>query len=275
MMNQDERGNLFGKWQIAENTWCITNHWANFMYLLIGDEKAMLIDTGTGEGNIRKFVETITDKPIMVVNTHGHFDHTGGNFWWPEAWMKQESVDCARNAFSFMPREWFDDKDYPEYAIHTLEDGEIVDLGNRKVEVIAIGAHNEGSIAFLDRKTRAMFVGDELESGQVLFFVRNQSIPLKDCAALHKANMEKIKSFRSEYDYVWPAHNGAPLVPDPYIEDFIKLDEQLIGGTAQIMENTGGYGFFTDATDGPFAAFGVLERAQYGLASVVYAKSDK
>uniref|UniRef100_UPI004055FD05 hypothetical protein n=1 Tax=Acetatifactor sp. TaxID=1872090 RepID=UPI004055FD05 len=56
MINQDERGNLFGKWQIAKDTWCITNRWSNFMYLLIGEEKALLIDTGTGEGNIRKLL---------------------------------------------------------------------------------------------------------------------------------------------------------------------------------------------------------------------------
>lgn len=273
MINQDERGNLFGKWQVGENTWCITNRWANFMYLLIGEEKALLIDTGTGEGNIRKFVETITDKPVMVVNTHGHFDHTGGNFWWPEAWMKKESVKCAREAFASRGQEWFADKDYPEYEIHTLEDGEVIDLGNREVEVIAIGAHNEGSIAFLDRKMRAIFVGDELESGQVLLFVRNKNIPIADVAALHKANMEKIKALRSEYDLIWPAHNGAPLVPDPYLEDFIALDEELIAGTAQIAENTGGLGFPTDCSQGFFAEFGVLERAVHGLASIVYIKS--
>lgn len=274
MVNQDERGNLFGKWQIGEDTWCITNRWANFMYLLIGEEKALLIDSGTGEGNIRKFVETITDKPIMVVNTHGHFDHTGGNFWWPEVWMKKESVDCAREAFSFAPKEWFDEKDYPEYAINTLEDGAIIDLGNRKVEVLATGAHNEGSIALLDRKVRGIFVGDELESGQVLLFVRNENIALKEATVLHKRNMEKIKSFRSEYDYVWPAHNGVPLVPDQYLEDFITLDEQLIAGTAKIAENTGGFGFPTDASVGPFADFGRLERAEYGLASIVYVKPE-
>lgn len=272
MLNQDESGNLFGKWQIAEDTWCITNRFRNFIYLLIGEEKALLIDTGTGEGNIRKFVETITDKTIMVVNTHGHFDHTGGNFWWPEAWMKQESVDCARTAFDDYGPEWKAEKDYPDYAINILEDGQIVDLGGREVEVIAIGAHNEGSLAFLDRKTKSIFVGDEMESGQVLLFVRNENIPLAEVAALHKANMEKIKAFRSEYDLIWPSHNGAPLVPDRYLEDFIALDEELIAGTAQVAENTGGLGFPTDCSGGFFAQFGELQRAVHGLASIVYIK---
>lgn len=272
MLNQDESGNLFGKWQIAEDTWCITNRFRNFMYLLIGEEKALLIDTGTGEGNIRKFVETITDKPIMVVNTHGHYDHTGGNFWWPEAWMKQESVDCARTAFDSYGPEWKADKDFPDYAINLLEDGQLINLGGREVEVLAIGAHNEGSLAFLDRKTKAIFVGDEMESGQVLLFVRNKNISLAEVAALHKANMEKIKSLRSEYDLIWPAHNGAPLVPDRYLEDFIALDEELIAGTAKVAENTGGLGFPTDCSEGFFAQFGELERAVHGLASIVYIK---
>ncbi len=271
-MNQDAIGNFFGKWLIAENTWCITNRWANFMYLLVGEERAMLIDTGTGEGNIRKFVETITDKPIMVVNTHGHFDHTGGNFWWPEAWMKQETISYAREAFADREEEWFADKDYPQYAIHTLEDEEIIDLGNRKVEVIAIGAHNEGSIALLDRKSRALFVGDELESGQVLMFLREDKKSLREIVALHKKNMEKLKSIRTEYDYIWPAHNGVPLMPDAYLEDYITLDEQLIEGRAKIVENTGGFLFFPDVLDSPFAEYAPLERVEYGLAAIVYKK---
>lgn len=270
MMNQDERGNLFGKWQIGENTWCITNRWSNFMYLLIGKEKALLIDTGTGEGNIRKFIETITDKPVMVVNTHGHFDHTGGNFHWPEAWMKAEAVDCARNAFADREKEWFADKPYPEYKINTLEDGDVIDLGGRQVEVMAIGAHNEGSIAFLDSEMRGFFSGDELESGQVLLFVRNRNVSIKEAAALHKSNMEKIKARRAEFDYIWPSHNGGPLLPDRYLNDFIKLDEQMMNGTAQVAENTGGMGFPPEIPAEVFGASGKLKRAMYGEASIVY-----
>lgn len=271
MVNQDERGNLFGKWQIDKDTWCISNRWSNFMYLLIGEEKAMLIDSGTGEGNIRKFVETITDKPVMVVNTHGHYDHTGGNFWWPEVWMKEESVQCAKETFASWGDAFFADKDYPDYKANILNDGDVIDLGNRKVEVIAIGAHNEGSIALLDRQTKSLFSGDELEAGQVLLFVRNKNIPLKEVAALHKKNMEKLQSFRSEYERIWPAHNGVPLMPDRYLEDFITLDTQLMEGTAKVMENIGGYGF-PIAPFGPFAEMGEMERAEYGVASIIYLK---
>lgn len=274
MVNQDEYGNLFGKWQIGEDTWCITNRWQNFIYLLIGEEKAMLIDTGSGEGNLRDFVENITDKPIMVVNTHGHFDHTGGNSCWPDAWMKKEAVEYAKEPFSPLHQEWFESKPYPDYQIHELSDGEIIDLGGRKVEVIAIGAHSEGSIALLDYNLRALFTGDEIESGQVLWFVRDRPLPVKEIAAIHKRNMEKLLTYRKKYDWIWPSHNGAPLLPDPYLEDYIALDQQIIDGVAKVAENTGGLGFPTETqkAGGPFAEYGNLTRAEYRRASVIYSE---
>ena len=79
--NIDKDGLLFGKWCTMPGVWTLTNRWQNFMHLLVGQEKALLIDTGYGEGNFREIVESITDKPVMVVDTHGHFDHTGGNAW--------------------------------------------------------------------------------------------------------------------------------------------------------------------------------------------------
>jgi glyoxylase-like metal-dependent hydrolase (beta-lactamase superfamily II) len=274
MINQDSGGNFFGKWQIAEDTWCITNRWSNFMYLLIGKEKALLIDSGTGEGNIRKFVEEITDKPIMVANTHGHFDHTGGNFWWKEVWMHKESVECARNAFVDWGPEFLEDKDYPEYGINLLKDGDIIELGERSVKVLSIPAHNEGSIAFIDSKTKGLFSGDELESGQVLLFVRNENLPIREVAKAHRANMERLKSMRDTFDYIWPAHNGVPLLPDRYLDDFIELDTQIIEDRDNKSENANGFGFGANTEDSPFAEYGKLIRSSYGVASIVYAHEE-
>ena len=48
-------------------------------YLITGSEKALLVDTGLGMGNIRKVVEELTSLPVLVMNTHTHFDHIGGN----------------------------------------------------------------------------------------------------------------------------------------------------------------------------------------------------
>ena len=271
MTNKDDIGLLFGKWQMAQDTWVLTNRWQNFIYLLIGTEKALLIDTGYGEGNLREVVESITDKPVMVINTHGHFDHTGGNALWQEVWMTELAQGEARQPFNEQQSQWFKQKPFPNYDIHIVKDGHMLNLGGRRVEIITIPAHNEGSIALLDHGQNLLFTGDEMESGQVLLFVRHKNISIKQAATAHKANMEKLLARRNEYIAICPAHNGAPLTPDLYLNDFITLDKQLIDGTAKIMPDTAGFGFPPDASRSTnFGGFGKLMRAQYGEASFVF-----
>ena len=97
--NVNKGGYIYGKWQNFPDTWVLCYHGTLYCYLLVGEEKAMLIDTAYGEGDLRAMVESITDKPVMVCNTHGHFDHTGGNALWEEAWMSEEAAKDAKNAF--------------------------------------------------------------------------------------------------------------------------------------------------------------------------------
>lgn len=274
--NVTEQGNIYGKWQITEDTWCITDGWHNFVYLLIGEEKALLIDSCSGEGNIRAVVEGITEKPVMVLSTHGHFDHTGGNSCWPEAWMTKEAAVHAKEPFGPIHEKWFRSKPYQDYKIHYIENGQRIDLGQKIVEIISIPAHSEGSVTVLDKNTRFLFTGDEIESGQVIWIVRNQSVSLKELAQMHKMNMEKLLEFRQDYDYIWPAHNGVPLYPDRYIQDFIELDKLIIEGRQQVMEDTAGFGFPADnqTTVNPFQDYGKLCRTQYGTASVIYSESS-
>lgn len=144
------------------------------------------------------------------------------------------------------------------------------------IEVISIPAHSEGSAALLDRRTRFLFCGDEIESGQVIWFVRNEAVSLKVMAEHHKRNMEKLLKRKTEYDWIWPAHNGAPLNPEPYLRDFIALDELILEEKQEILPDTAGFGFPADTQAGPnlFRDYGKLLRVENGLASVVYAEGD-
>lgn len=271
-VNFDAQGQLFGKWKLNADTWVITNRWQNLMYLLIGEEKALLIDTGCGEGNLRAFVEEMTQKPVMVLNTHGHFDHTGGNAWWEEAWMTAPAVSIARQTFSPQQAEWFAAMPHQNYREHIVADGDKLDLGGRVVEIIAIPAHEESSVAVLDKHARLLFTGDELESGQVLLFTKQGGPPLSALAAAHKANMERLKARRAVFDFLCPAHNGTMLEPDTYLDDFIALDAALQNGTARVMPHTGGFGFppYAETSGSVFAQFAPMRRAQHGQASIVY-----
>ena len=72
--------NSFYKWkQLGEGVFHIQDLFSDYMYLVVGEEKAALIDTGMGFPGLRQLVERLTDKPVIVLNTHGHLDHIGGN----------------------------------------------------------------------------------------------------------------------------------------------------------------------------------------------------
>lgn len=82
-MQQPTLEQIFGSymaWKVDEKTWIISfMNGTEYMFLLEGEEKALLIDTGYGVGNLRAFVEKLTEKPILVTNTHYHPDHAAGN----------------------------------------------------------------------------------------------------------------------------------------------------------------------------------------------------
>jgi hypothetical protein len=111
-----------------------------------------------------------------------------------------------------------------------------------------------------------------MEAGQVLLFVRSESLPYKEVVSLHLQNMGKLKKRADEFDIIYPAHNGPQLDPS-YLDDFIGLSEAILEDRATIMPDLAGFGFAPSIPDGVFGNHGTLERAQYGKASFIYEKS--
>ncbi len=225
-------------WKINEDTWVI-----NFMggsqnmYLLEGKEKALLIDTGWGAGNLRALVEKLTDKEIMVFNTHGHLDHSGGNGEWERVYLlsgaKADCYTCHRSPFAM------DALPYPNYEFMLVKDGDTVDLGDRVIELLDISSHSNGSLAFLDEKNGYLFVGDELESTQVLMY-ETEAIPgydfiLDKKLRAHYASMLRLRSLKGRWNTLLPAHNGAPIAHS-YLDDYIALVEHIYAGDAVIED---------------------------------------
>ena len=72
---------------VAEDVWAIDEFGADIIYLVKGEKSAAVIDTGSGFGNLKKVIETLTDLPYVVLNTHGHLDHVGGNHEFGKAYL--------------------------------------------------------------------------------------------------------------------------------------------------------------------------------------------
>ena len=162
-------------------------NWQEVMsYLFIGRHKAMLYDTGMNIGDIKHATDFLTDLPVFVVNSHFHPDHTGCNFEYDDVWAMRDRFarmfqggwakeDVAGFLTDAMWPEWgtpprFDPATYciPPYTItHWLKDGDVIDLGNRKFEVIRTPGHSTDGTCLLDRAHRLLLVGDVWYNGQL------------------------------------------------------------------------------------------------------------
>ena len=87
---------------IADRSWMIKNSFSDhseaFCYLVEGRDAALLIDSILGFGNLKAFCGTLTDKPVMLVNTHAHSDHFGGNFFFDSCYMHHRDIGAFQDS---------------------------------------------------------------------------------------------------------------------------------------------------------------------------------
>lgn len=205
---------------VAPDTWLVTGAGCE-SYLVVGAKRAMMVDTGMSRRDLRAYVARLTDLPVSVVNTHGHFDHTGGNGWFDEVFLHPKAVALAKQAFG-------NPSDFPlDYAVTTVAEGHVFDLGGRTLEVLEIPAHAPSSIALLDRRERLLFPGDEVESGQVLLMLNPEAT---DTVARHRGNMRRLLGLLPAFDRLCPSHNGSPILAGHYLQAFLENDERVISG---------------------------------------------
>lgn len=183
--------------KISENTYAYSEGMnRSNIYLLIGEEKAMLIDTGNGLSDLPKGIDKITDLPVIVVNTHGHYDHTRGNHYFETTYMsaaddevfnlynKPETVDWVVNGnlpapLRLMMRYYL--KTVNEMPIKEnylpLPESGYFDLGGRRLKIVELPGHTPGSIGLLDDQTGELFCGDAITSTGVLLGL-DESLPM-------------------------------------------------------------------------------------------------
>lgn len=145
--------------------------------LVIGKEKALLLDTGYGIGNLYEEVKEITIKPLIVINSHGHMDHSCGNYLFKEVWINKKDYRLLEEHNS---KEWrennilrakkmnvlpssFKEDEYLNAGsgnILFLKDQQIFDLGSLECEVIAMEGHTQGSIGIYIKAWSLLLVGD-------------------------------------------------------------------------------------------------------------------
>lgn len=174
--------------QIAPGTWKVLSS-GDYSYLLEGQSEAVSIDTGYGAGNLREFLQTLTQKPVRnVINTHSHFDHTANNGYFEKAYMAYKAIPLATVPYaSFAGIDFIQD-----YRRVGVGEGFVYDLGGRALEFFDIPDHTADGIAILDRRERLLVTGDELmPMGKQLRRVTVETF---------YGYMEKLMKHRREFD---------------------------------------------------------------------------
>ena len=142
---------------------------AVWMHLVIGETRALLIDTGYGIGDLKGALAQLTDRPVTVVNTHWHPDHTGGNAQFARVWCHAfDAPYLARQNDGEGPRllpppRFWNARDLVPLQsgeVCTFADGCCFDLGGRTVEAVHMPGHSAGGCMLLDTASGVLFSGD-------------------------------------------------------------------------------------------------------------------
>ncbi len=139
-----------------------TNFEGPFVYLLMGSERALLLDTGTGHADLRAVVDEVLagrGLELVVAHTHGHGDHIGGDYLFGEA-AGQAKVSYVVGTSVDEVAAFFGITDWPDEIV-------TFDLGDRVLDVIPIPGHQGSDIAVYDRATRLLLTGDSLYPGRL------------------------------------------------------------------------------------------------------------
>ncbi|GAB6989900.1 hypothetical protein JCM16418A_19500 [Paenibacillus pini] len=157
-------------------------HWEKVhSFLLVGKEKAVLIDTGLGIDNIKRITDELTHLPIVVFTTHVHTDHIGCHGEFEEIYVHEGDSDWLINGIKGLsieqirkdisrditiptPETFNPDTYKPFQGVPTgfLQDGDVIDLGNRKLVIYHTPGHSPGHISLFDNKSGYLFTGDLL-----------------------------------------------------------------------------------------------------------------
>ena len=236
--------------KINESTWRINEFNLVNAFLLEGKKNSALIDTGCGIGEIDKCVKEITDKMLYVLLTHSHPDHAGGVYHFKSLPIYMNSDDDSlklwgmrtdngfrrmyietrgprlydgeiRNLYSLLPN---DNPDCTSFDYINIDDGSIIDLGERTLECIHTPGHTDGSICFLDRKNRLLFSGDTINRSIILMRQPDNSTKL---IKIFHDSLLKIWRHEKEFDSLIIGH-GNPILEKSIIKDYIKITDGLL-----------------------------------------------
>jgi glyoxylase-like metal-dependent hydrolase (beta-lactamase superfamily II) len=201
----------------------------NFSYLIIGDDRALLFDAGPGIRDIRQVAEALTDKPIVFLPSHFHYDHVGNEVTFEEIAVVdlpyiRERADGNRLTLTRSEHlGYLEGFAAPTWEVdHWWPVGTDIDLGNRSLMLLYTPGHTTDSISLWDQSSGMVFSGDYLYPAELYAFVPNSSM------TDYLATSESLLATLSPNVVFFGAHrSGPPGAPRQPYSDLVDLNRSL------------------------------------------------
>jgi len=219
-------------------------------YLIVGEKRALLFDTGMGISDIKKVVDSLTKLPIVVLNSHTHDDHVGGN--WEFSTVYGMDTDFTRkNALGShddaqaeitpdqicgaLPAA-FDPKTYVTRSWKVFaytHAGDHFDLGGRVIEIMATPGHTPDAISLIDRAHGLLFTGDTYYPAPIWLYR-----PETDLDAYAKS-IQRLAALAPKVKLVLGAHN-VPVAPPSVLPKLVSAFDQVRAGKVNAVPQSAG-----------------------------------
>jgi glyoxylase-like metal-dependent hydrolase (beta-lactamase superfamily II) len=212
-------------------------------FLILGDDRALLFDTGLGIGDMKRVVEQLTDLDVVVLNSHTHYDHIGGNHQFDTIYARDTEYTRNRAAGSqpaavaeFLQEGWVW-KPLPEGFVvdgyrsrpfrisRFVDEGDVIDIGGRKLEILSTPGHAPDAICLLDRANRLLLTGDS-------FYLAPLYTHLEGSDFLDYAKTAaRLAGLATDIDAALTSHN-VPVVAPHYMTALGEAFATIEDGTA-------------------------------------------
>jgi hydroxyacylglutathione hydrolase len=233
----------FTYWPAGHDVYAISDHGSDMMYLVLGSERSLLVDTGFGIGDLAGLAASLTNAPVVLVNTHGHVDHASGDAAFSpvhigqgdRAFISRPYDPVRRRSImqrfqdttlpaAFQPDAW---RTRAPETIVTVKDGHVFKLGNRQLEVILVPGHSHGSLCLIDRASRLLFSGDTLVPGHVWMHL-HESTTLRQ----YRDSLDRLRQAAGEFDAVFSGHGNEHVLPLPprLLDDVMTIVDRILAG---------------------------------------------
>ncbi len=207
--------------EILKNTWAVEDDIVRF-FLVAGEKKALMIDSGVSGKNVREIAASLTGLPVELICTHADMDHIAANAAFAVFYMHPSELSRYHRANGYAKN------------IVPVFGGDRIDLGGRTLEVIHLPGHTPGSITLFDRENRCLIGGDPIQTGGDIFMFGED----RDLQA-YGFGLSRLLERAADFDDIYPSHGDLPVHKD-VIPSLIEgarriLDKEMEGNPAEIM----------------------------------------